>query len=128
MNDSVKTLLEQGRDRVARGWTQGALSSTDNNGTTYCARGAIVCDNVLLIVPGVKRQAEMLLARIIREQYPEYVCTRPGWCNGHNYDASDDKHERSIGTIVCWNNAPERTQDEVVAIFEKAIAEAAFTV
>lgn len=95
----VVEVLRAAREKVANGWTKGTYRIVLESGCLYCADGAIL------------------------------------WSGGPSVDECHSRAERFLRqviggdrtSVVKWNDAPERTQEEVVNAFTKAIelAEAA---
>lgn len=107
-NAEVRDLLIRARARIERGWTQGAMARDGNadfiivpttapEATCWCIAGALLADATL------------------------------GTANcGAAYTALLDAHKSLNGdkqnsTLSIWNDAPERTQADVLALFDKAI-------
>lgn len=94
-------ILEKAAEIVGAGWTQGSFSSKERS--CFCVRGALSvaarARNLTLGHP----PSEMLLCEVI-------LGTRP-----KNYPAAGS-------SLVTWNDAPDRTQAEVVAKLREAAA------
>jgi hypothetical protein len=100
---TTKEILTEARELIAKGWTQGNAARradgkdallSDPDATCFCSFGAVV-----LASRGCETSGEALTA--LRRSI-----------SGNN--------GRSI---VDWNDDPSRTQAEVLAAFDKAIAE-----
>ena len=97
---NTKTVLENARALVANGWTQGAFARTESG---------LICDDVMhdratsfCILGAIERSAQNWFEdtsarKIMRKATDERI------------------------TLGCWNDAPERTQAEVLAAFDRAI-------
>ncbi len=108
--DPTLEILLEARGLVARGWTQGSFAGPLRHGhQTYCAEGAIraqipVVDNIQNAV--AEDEAVDLLMTAFRALYPKALDAM---------DTHDGLH------LAYWNDAPERTQGEVVELYTKAI-------
>lgn len=103
----VVTVLRTAHDLVARpgGWCQGWHSRPGELGsnTAYCAFGAIITASR----PRLPHLASETIAAIEDAAYGALVLAATG-----------TQH----GSLIRWNDDPDRTQDEVVAAFHRAIA------
>lgn len=100
---TVAEVLEQAADRIEeRGWTQGAYLRTDG---TCCARGAI----------------RLTLGGEVGENFDEdklYVS------DGGDFecDVIWTLHHELDTSLMEWNDDPERTADEVIALLREVAA------
>jgi rhodanese-related sulfurtransferase len=92
---AVADKLREARALIERGWTQEAYSRSDDG------RDALFSDAEAVCWCAVGAMAEVGLASLC-EMYFRRVIDWPGG-------------------IISWNDAPERTQAEVLAAFDKAI-------
>ncbi len=101
--DAVLDLLRRARDRVARpgGWCQDHA----RDGFGYCVLGAISYFD--------KRPEHIKMKDILIESLPWW------WCVCHGIIRNT---ENPAGVIIEYNDAPGRTQAEIVALFDRAIA------
>jgi hypothetical protein len=106
-----KTIAQAAREAAVlleeHGWGQGFTYSSQG----YCIGGAMnratgtTCWNSWWMEP---------LAQVIREQYPDFLArletqSPAGWLAGH-----------PEGRLIAgWNDAEDRTKDEVLAVLEK---------
>lgn len=89
------TVLREARDLVAAGWTQGFGARYGEHGTSWCITGAVYAACQIISADWQQRQRAFdLLSRQLNLPY---------W------------------GLVAWNDAPERTQAEVLAAIDKTI-------
>lgn len=102
----VKELLIRARGRIEKGWCQGAyaknadgdgVGATDPDATSFCIRGAILAVGPLDY--SVRSPAYGLLENVV-----------------------DRISQSPCDSLAGYNDAPERTQAEVLAVFDAAIA------
>jgi hypothetical protein len=113
---TVKEDLQKALEYVEQGWCQHAYqrSTPDPDGGIryrYCALGAIKVAVGMRnsFIPGSAEDAETL-ARILAARQKLY-------------DVLDEPHCSDTWIeITEWNDRPERTKDEVIDLFRKAIA------
>lgn len=95
---TVLEVLQRGRDRIKKGWCQGAYARNASNyavnpewrdAVAWCAEGACACGEINREVDAIK----------VLES-----CTH------------------SLSPIYKWNDQPRRTQKQVLALFDCAIA------
>lgn len=102
-------------EKVKRGWTAGAFYKREYN--QYCAVGALrsaagIPDEALteeedeLDLPSSYGPARDALANVIEEQYPDWFAINGG--------------SNSFNLITSFNDEDNRTQEEVIAVMEKA--------
>lgn len=101
---SASEVLGQARDIVANGWCKGALNDHRGN---HCALGALYAAEAKdvfepSILSGDARVAFGAISDIAEEL-------------GYTFDWGH-------GNIVAFNNAPETTHQDVLNLFDKAIA------
>jgi hypothetical protein len=108
-------LLIEGRSRVKKGWCKGAFtfdkagketSTRSVDANQWCSVGAIF--GALQIIPSSTPYLEEQRARCLAEEYLADAAGLP-----------------SVEHIFGWNDDPCRTQEEVVAAYDKAIELAA---
>lgn len=115
MDNYVVNILIDGRQLVEQGWGQGHYRQEVDGEIRYCAVGAIriVCGlpHVLdLLTPESKRVFSYLLRALPKYQKTGlFTRLRMRWDNYHNH------------LLIEYNDAPERTKDEVLAWFDAAI-------
>lgn len=102
-------ILKTARENLPGHWFQGDFSDGQGN---FCALGHLgyalgVADgNIDEFTDGRDMEYAVLLAELIKEQYPDF--------NPKGYN----------GSVAEWNDSEDRTEEEVIAIFDKAIARA----
>jgi hypothetical protein len=104
-------VMRTARNTLAGHWFQGDY--TDNAGR-FCALGGLavamgqtdgIFDSIEAEHPestGLAKELQDCVVKVIRQQYPEY--TTPSY----------------LSLIVKWNDAEGRTENEVLAVFDKA--------
>lgn len=99
MNQVALDLAREARARIAEGWVQGQLETADGR---CCAWGALECAYDDALEPG------LIDFTVLEDAYSKCIGTL---------------RQRVIGgqQIPVWNDAPERTQAEVLAAFDKMI-------
>jgi hypothetical protein len=97
--DDVLDLLRRARERVANGWCQYRVWSHDMQ--EYCAWGSLEIEEI-----PAARKAEAMIR--LSMELPTENRRRP------NFYAGQD--------VIIFNNASGRTQAEIVALFDAAIA------
>ena len=112
MNDDVIAVLQAAKERVAAGWTQGELGRT--------RRGGPICEERELPLRAVTVCAEgALWCGLLGDAFEE------AWRASRNNVTHDAMKlfEAAIGTwpIHEWNDAPGRTQAEILDAFDRAI-------
>ncbi|MCB1466612.1 MAG: hypothetical protein KDK08_05575 [Rhizobiaceae bacterium] len=103
--------LKQARDLIAAGWTQLSYDRIVDDKQCYCAAGAIIETYAPWMAKPSERDhvgCEIALRRLAKTLVPDL-----------------DGQDIAQGVIVNWNDTPGRTQDEVLAAFDKAIEEGA---
>lgn len=95
----VKQTYTKARDLIQAGWRQGSYSYHAESGSCYCAAGAI------------REAAGIGVAEKASDLFAPLAATIGG---------STDEHE---GGVINWNDDRDRTRDEVIAAFDKAIAQ-----
>jgi len=105
MSDDVVAVLQRAKERVAAGWYQGGYALID--GERYSGAGPFLVDD---------------LARVQR------VCAEGAlWCevgkDGLAFERAREFLQHIVGVrlIPDWNDAPGRTQAEVLDAFDAAI-------
>lgn len=114
--------LKTARENLPGHWHQGEY--TDNAGN-YCALGHLANVEGMISKNGEVYSrydqdiASRPLAQVIGEQYPDWIeKTYGSYCNLEDQDFLD------AAVVAEWNDVPGRTEEEVIAIFDKAIARA----
>ena len=106
----VYETLKGARDLLAQGWVQGIAWATDVDGTEcYCATGAIreACTTRPDPFPYIIEAIERVLVAAGKCSDPQ--CSRGGgWIS-------------APGELQSWNDNAERTKEEVLKAFNKAI-------
>ncbi len=92
------------RTLIAAGWTQGAVIKHTAAGKCFCAVGAINFASSYDAETGTTRSAQKALYNVLPPQENEYNENIP--CN----------------RIIRWNDAPGRTQQEVLQKIDEVIA------
>jgi hypothetical protein len=90
-----------------KGWTQGKLQ--DEYDDRVCALGALSFALHGDAHGEVGLELHNVLTGIIKEQYPDLTSD---WCSICNMDHGNG--------VAAWNDRDERTEAEVIALFEKA--------
>jgi hypothetical protein len=127
--DEVLARLSTARDKIAKGWLRFELY----NRGSYCARGALMAPGVEDAVnafmerfPFATAVAHPPLAPLISEIWKhrdEIALAAERYLIFGIYGSGSGL--AGIGgadAIVAWNNCPGRTQDQVLAAFDAAIA------
>jgi hypothetical protein len=103
---------------IRKAWCKGRLGAVGEPEGPVCARGAILRQMGgpdRLFLPAEERdkvsRADAVLAKVIREQFPERICDAPKRIRDEVTDAF---------TVVIFNNHPETTAEEVATMMEKA--------
>ena len=113
MNDEILSLLLKGRERVKSGWAienyaedkYGNSVLSDNPiAVKWCPIGAISADNYR---DKVKRNAMKVMCKFMDVEIMDI-------------DITGDLYSE---IIITWNQNPDRTQEEVIAMFDRAIDE-----
>lgn len=95
--DEVTLLLIRGREAIERGWCQGSYAKGD----AVCMEGAVGRRNGYCLSSVIKHAIDRLRANAI----------------------SSMKRSFELPTeLTTWNDAPGRTKEEVLAAFDRAIA------
>lgn len=108
--------LRGGLEQVRRGWTQGTYR---NGSDDVCAIGGLYAAISLgcgAFLYGPRDRAAAVLTAVIRDQYPEWWAGSP---------CAHEREPDMTAVVIEWNDHDGRTQAEVVAVFEKAIAQEA---
>lgn len=96
---SVADILEKAAKLIERrGWTQGAYDRSSQHGVSYCALGACFAARSNADVGAINDRLAQAVAAALGFQDP--------------------------GEVARWNDAPERTQPEVVVKLREAAATA----
>ena len=99
--NSVVEHLKKARSLVEQGWTQ-VLNRVPGRDTTYfCAVGALRCADL--------------------DDPMDSTMRLPNWESWDSIYAARYM-EGVVGDIATWNDDPERTQEEVLLAFDRAIA------
>ena len=106
---SVAATLAEARKLIAQGWTQGTFRNGERGKHCYCLAGAVVTVNIPNLgaldaeayadSPGIGALSDCLGRRV----YSVYALDR----------------------LTEWNDAPDRTQEDVLALIDRAIAKEA---
>ena len=106
---SVAQVLTEARKLIAQGWTQGAFYDGDDGSGCYCLAGAVVTVSIPNLgaldaeacadSPGIRALSDCLGRRV----YSVYALDR----------------------LTEWNDTPGRTQEDVLALIDRAIAKEA---
>jgi hypothetical protein len=91
--------LTEARGLIKEGWCQGSFRKITDNGVEYCALGAmgyVGTEHHVDLIPSARR----VFAQLLPEQY----------------------FEDTWPMVARWNDEPGRTQEEVLGMFDKAIA------
>jgi len=94
--DWLRTVLEHARGLVLQGWTQGNFTRGYGRMQTWCMWGAIVRANAVVRGARITKTEERDIEMVFRH--------------------------RTRGSIIDFNDAPRRTQGEVVAAFDAVLA------
>jgi len=112
MTPEQREIAKKSLEMIRAGWIQGISRRTETIdgfpvrpsycmvGAPYWATGGEENGNYLAVASA--------LAAVIREQYPEW---------NFGFMCRDD-----IGIVISFNDDPDRTQDQVIAIYEKTLA------
>ena len=97
---TIRDILNRAAELVEHGWTQGAYEFTENSKTYYCLVGAIGRAQEIFSVPG-RQEAYKAIGDRLRK----------------------DHGLPKLDPISRWNDAPGRTQAEVVALLREVASE-----
>jgi hypothetical protein len=98
---SIAQVLTEARKLIAQGWTQGEYKRVINGVECWCISGAIHQATSYDEPSGLEFAALFLSLR------------------------ADDFYLSSSTNLIEWNDAPDRTQEEVLALIDRAIAKEA---
>ena len=98
---SVAQVLTEARKLIAQGWTQGEYKRVVDGVECYCLSGAIHQAAPYDNPRGLEFAALFLSLR------------------------ADDFYLSSSSNLTEWNDAPDRTQEDVLALIDRAIAKEA---
>jgi hypothetical protein len=98
---SVAQVLTEARKLIAQGWTQGKNKRVVNGVECYC------------------------LSAAIRQASPDYKPRELAFSALFYALGDDDLYLSSSSNLTEWNDAPDRTQEDVLALIDRAIAKEA---
>ena len=98
---SVAATLAEARKLIAQGWTQGKNKRVVNGVECYCLAG------------GIRQAAPDYKLRVLT--FADLFCAL----------GDDDLYLSSSSNLTEWNDAPDRTQEDVLALIDRAIAKEA---
>lgn len=107
--------LEMGRARVEIGWCRNNLSLTQGTMKQYCATGALSKNGNWegLNHSKIAQQARSYLHKAL----PEETQIKRDYMSDYSYSQGEVEQDN----IAHWNNKPERTQADILALYDKAI-------
>ena len=110
---SVAATLAEARKLIAQGWTQGAFYDDEDGSGCYCLAGAV----------GAAEAASVKLpkgrVKFVFYSRSKSVQALSDYLGGFARGAS------AVDLVTGWNDAPGRTQEEVLALIDRAIAKEA---
>lgn len=125
MTMTIHEILVDARNRIARvGWTQHTLVNPQGN---VCARGAILgCDfdHPVFGLLGTAATARGALERSFSQAREVESVVREVLAESYELPKFSLRWDDETA-LVHWNNDPNRTQQEVLDAFDKAIAKTA---
>ena len=110
---SVAATLAEARKLIAQGWTQGALYDDDDGRGCYCLAGAV----------GAAEAASVKLpkgrVKFVFYSRSKSIAALSACLGGRGRGAG------AVDLVTEWNDAPGRTQEDVLALIDRAIAKEA---
>jgi hypothetical protein len=127
MNDVV-TVLTGARDMVREGWIQGMGRFVDGDGTVRRCAGQALMDAFINSLPGSNSLRELACGcGQMHRSVPEEQTAVYNTANAAVIAVVRRRTERlgawRADSIPSWNDTPGRTQAEVIALFDEAIAD-----
>ena len=110
---SVAATLIEARKLIAQGWTQGASCDDEGGRGCYCLAGAVGAAEAGSVRLAKGRVKFIFYSRIKSIQFLSDCLGGKG--RGHD----------AVGLVTEWNDTPGRTQEEVLALIDQAIAKEA---
>ena len=110
---SVAQVLTEARKLIAQGWTQGCYHDVDDGLNCYCLAGAVGAAEAGSVRLAKGRVKFIFYSRIKSIQSLSDCLGGKG--RGHD----------AVGLVTEWNDAPGRTQEDVLALIDRAIAKEA---
>jgi hypothetical protein len=110
---SVAATLAEARKLIAQGWTQGAFYDDEDGRGCYCLAGAVGAANAGPVRLAKGRVKVIFYSRI--ESIQSLSDCLGGKGRGHD----------AVGLVTEWNDTPGRTQEDVLALIDQAIAKEA---
>ena len=95
----TKEILRGARERIARGWCQGAFARNAHGAKTYATSADAVSWSAYGAIAAAEPDPDERLGAVV-------------WF----FSAAPDAM-----SMFDWNNCEDRTQDDVLAVFDKAI-------
>ena len=110
---SVAATLAEARKLIAQGWTQGALYDDDDGRGCYCLAGAVGTVDAA--------SAKLTKGRVNFVFYSrsKSIAALSACLGGRGRGAG------AVDLVTEWNDAPGRTQEDVLALIDRAIAKEA---
>ena len=106
MNDMVAEVLGHARDRIEDGWCQlWSMRVSADGDTEYCALGAL--NQGLMDCKGLRRRDIYERMDVSNAAYKSLQDVLPAEC-------SDDM-------VVVYNDAPGRTKEDILELYDRAI-------
>ena len=110
---SVAATLAEARKLIAQGWTQGDFYSDEDGSGCYCLAGAV----------GAAEAASVNLPKG-RVKFVFYSRSKSVQALS-DYLGGIARGAAAVDLVTGWNDAPGRTQEEVLALIDRAIAKEA---
>lgn len=98
--------LEEARDLIKTGWTQGRYVSNEKKETCYCAMGAI---------SKVSNDGETI------DRLSRWLTGSSKSLNVYATNKVDGGEMSAEDAVITWNDAPNRTKRQVLSAFTSAI-------
>ena len=110
---SVAATLAEARKLIAQGWTQGDFYSDEDGSGCYCLAGAV----------GAAEAASVKLPKG-RVKFVFYSRSKSVQALS-DYLGGIARGAAAVDLVTEWNDTPGRTQEEVLALIDRAIAKEA---
>ena len=110
----IKPLREAALALVRQGWTQKTYARDDKGDPVHYQRREAQC---FCLSGAVRRAVKRLDDDVPVDDVMEFFMRR--WCHANN--VAPDEHEIET-SLVLFNDAPQRTQQEVIASLNKVVA------
>jgi hypothetical protein len=120
LSKDVRTVLVEARDLLRTGWTQRAPARDDAGVETSATDARSTCWCVLGAVYAVTMRMERALGLDPFRLFPAGRCDP--WATAR-WRAISSLESHIDVSIVVFNDAPDRTQEQVIDLFDRTIAD-----